>query len=70
MGWVETALAQSDDAPPGTAWQARHNLSPSEFQDEFNNWTSQGYRMVDISGYQQNGDVRYAAIWEQVDSPP
>jgi len=68
--WVETALAQSDDALPGAAWQARHNLSPSDFQDEFNNWTSQGYRMVDISGYQQNGDVRYAAIWEQVDSPP
>jgi len=47
------------------AWVARHGLTSDAYQSAFNQFTSQGYRLVKVSGYELNGQDRYAAIWEK-----
>jgi CubicO group peptidase (beta-lactamase class C family) len=47
-------------------WVARHGLSPSQYQSEFNNWSSKGYRIVSLSGYTSKGQELYAALWSKV----
>lgn len=54
----------------GQAWVSRHGLNPSEYQSEFNKWTGQGYRPVQISGYSDSNEVLYAAIFEKVSNSP
>src|SRR6266540_4351435 len=49
----------------GRAWVARHGLSSSEYQGQFDNLVDQGYRLTDVSGYAVNGQALYAAIWEK-----
>jgi len=51
------------------ALQARHGMTSSQYQSEFNNLTSQGYRLVYVSGYTDNNQERFAAIWEQKPGP-
>jgi uncharacterized protein (UPF0297 family) len=51
-------------------WVARHNIDAATYQREFDRWTGQGYRLVVVSGYNINGQDRYAAIWEKRPSPP
>jgi hypothetical protein len=53
----------------GPAWQARHGLSAAQFQATFDNLAQQGYRLTNISGYAEDGQARYAAIWELRDGP-
>ncbi|MBK8426534.1 MAG: serine hydrolase [Lewinellaceae bacterium] len=50
-------------------WVARHNLSSAQYQAEFNTWTGQGYRLSQVSGYSDNGQDRYAAIFEKEAGP-
>jgi CubicO group peptidase (beta-lactamase class C family) len=50
-------------------WQARHGLTAAQYQSEFNTWTSQGYRLTHVSGYDVTGQPRFAAIWEQKPGP-
>ena len=49
------------------AWTARHGLSGDDFQREFDALTADGYRLVDLSGYEEGGQARYAGVWEQSD---
>lgn len=53
----------------GGAWLAQHNLTAAQYQSSFNTYTSQGYFLKDITGYNKNGVDLYAAIWEKVSSP-
>jgi DNA-binding transcriptional regulator of glucitol operon len=53
----------------GPAWQARHGLTSAQYQQEFNTLTQQGYRLVDVSGYEVGGQDHYAAIWEKSEAP-
>ena len=53
-----TAFAQS--------WVARHGLSAANYQTEFNKWTGQGFRPVQVSGYSD----RFAAIFEKQNNAP
>jgi CubicO group peptidase (beta-lactamase class C family) len=53
----------------GPAWVARHGLTGTQYQTEFDKWVGQGYRLVEISGYAVGSDVRYAAIWEKSAGP-
>jgi hypothetical protein len=53
----------------GPAWQARHDLTNDQYQATFDALAAQGYRLVCVSGYAENGDARYAAIWEQRQGP-
>jgi hypothetical protein len=61
---VDYYVALWDQSPSGP-WVARHGLSSSEYQDAFNNHTSQGYRLTHVSGYAVGNEIRYASIWEQ-----
>jgi hypothetical protein len=54
----------------GPAWQARHGMTSAQYQQAFNDLTAQGYRLIDVSGYNVAGQDRYAAIWEQRGGPP
>jgi hypothetical protein len=36
---------------PGPAFVARHGLSADGYQQEFNTWLGQGYRLKLVSGY-------------------
>lgn len=51
------------------AWQARHGMSSSKYQSTFDSLINQGYRLVDVGGYEDGGQARYAAIWEKSPSP-
>jgi CubicO group peptidase (beta-lactamase class C family) len=50
-------------------WVARHGLTGSQYQAEFNRLLSLGYRLVDVSGYELGGQSRFAAIWEHTAGP-
>lgn len=54
---------------PGAAWVARHGLTSAQYQTEFNKWVGLGYRLTYISGYSQNDEARYAALFEKSSSP-
>lgn len=53
----------------GPSWVARHGLSASAFQSQFNYWVGRGYRLTHISGYEVNKQDQYAAIWERQSGP-
>src|SRR5207253_3994933 len=53
----------------GMPWAAVHGLTAADYQTAFNNWTGQGYRPIDVSGYSVNGVAYYTAIWEKRDGP-
>ena len=59
-------VAYWDKSPaPAGGWVARHGITSAQYQSEFNNWLAQGFRLVHISGYQDAGQARYAALWEK-----
>jgi hypothetical protein len=51
------------------AYVARHGLTSKEYQQEFDKWNGQGYRLKLVSGHQIGGSQSYAAIWEKVPGP-
>jgi hypothetical protein len=57
------------DKSSGPAWIARHGLSSSAYQQEFNDHVNDGYRLVEVSGYTVNGAPQYAAIFEKSTGP-
>jgi len=50
------------------AWQARHNLTPAQFQSTFDDLFKQGYRLKNMSGYVSNGE-RFAGLWVKESGP-
>jgi CubicO group peptidase (beta-lactamase class C family) len=61
-------------APPGWAgqtplpWIARHGLSAADYQKAFDEF-GKNFELVSVSGYLDNGQLRYAALWRQPASP-
>src|SRR5947209_8536461 len=53
----------------GGAWEARGNLSSTEYQQAFDNYTKQGYRLLHVSGYSSGGSPHFAAIFEKSAGP-
>jgi uncharacterized protein (UPF0297 family) len=53
------------DKATGPAWEARHGLTATQFEQVFNQLANQGYRLVRISGYGVGGEERFAAIWNK-----
>lgn len=51
------------------AWQARHGLTSQQYQSTFDSLVARGYRLVDVCGYEEGGQARYAALWEQLSGP-
>jgi hypothetical protein len=50
---------------PGPGWVARHGMAPAQYQQAFNDFTSQGYRPRWISAYPGPAGVLYAAIFDK-----
>ena len=50
---------------PGPQWQARHGLTADQYQQTFDQFVAQGYRLRVVSGYVVDGIDLYAAIWEK-----
>ena len=48
-----------------TAWVAHHNLTAQQYQADFDNLSKQGYRPTSICGYTDNGQERYANVFEK-----
>ena len=53
----------------GPAWAARHGLTGAAYQVVFNQMVADGFRAVSVSGYAENGEDRYAALFEQGPAP-
>ena len=60
------AIWEKKNCPP---YVARHGLTAQGYQQEFNKWNSQGYRIKLVSGHQIGGTQSYAAIWEKTPGP-
>jgi len=48
----------------GLQWSARHDLTPAEYQQLFNELSAQGWRLRCVSGYEVARQARYACIWD------
>jgi hypothetical protein len=53
----------------GPQWVARHGMTPQQYQQEFNTFVGQGFRLKLVSGYSAAGQELYAAIWEKDNGP-
>ena len=76
LGGIDLPFAQAPLAyayplaiPDNAAWWARHNLSATDYQAAFDQLGGQGYRLIDVSGYELDGSAHYAAIWVQFNGP-
>ena len=56
--------------PNSPAWVARHGMTSDSYQSFFNTYTSQGFRLVLVNGYQVNNVDYYTAIWDKSPSGP
>ncbi|MHC5938286.1 serine hydrolase [Nostoc sp.] len=78
MGMSSTAIILSDLFPnqgsvavaASSAWVARHRLTSAEYQSEFNKYTAQGFRPVQVSGYAVGNQDFYAVIFEKTVNVP
>ncbi|CAM1501462.1 Fc.00g034460.m01.CDS01 [Cosmosporella sp. VM-42] len=61
----EARFAALWDKSPVADWVARHDMTSSQYQSEFDNFVSQGFRLTHVSGYTQGDQVLYAALWEK-----
>jgi len=61
---VDNYVAIFDQSPSG-AWVSLHGMTSDAYQTSFNNYTSQGYRLIHVSGYAVDNQAMYAAIWQQ-----
>lgn len=49
----------------GVQWVARFGISGSQYQTEYNKWDKEGYNLLNVDSYIDNGQVRYAAVWKK-----
>ncbi len=53
----------------GPAVAARDNMTADQYQKFFNDFSNQGYRLKEVSGYFVGGADHYVAIWEKTGGP-
>ena len=53
----------------GPAYEAKANLSATEYQQAFDTYTKQGYRPLHVWGYAIGGSPRFAVIFEKSSGP-
>lgn len=54
----------------GQEWVARHGMTAAAYQSEVNKWVAKGFRVAEVSGYVDNGQDSYAAIFEKIPDAP
>src|SRR5262249_6637715 len=52
------------------SWVARHGLTSAQYQSEFNNWTGQGLLARVVTGYENGGSARFAALFTSASGAP
>ncbi|HET9255511.1 MAG TPA: serine hydrolase [Pseudonocardiaceae bacterium] len=67
---VEPAAGASTAPLSDPAWVARHRLPAAQYQAEFDRLVREGYRLVDICGYEDASREMYATLWEKSGGPP
>jgi hypothetical protein len=50
---------------PASAFKARHGLTSSQYQSEWESATGAGLMTRYVSGYSNGGAARYAAVWRK-----
>ncbi|CAM6118437.1 unnamed protein product [Calypogeia fissa] len=65
IGTVAYYAAIWEKTNDGIAWVARHGMTSSDYQNYFNTYVAQGYRLIVVSGYQVNNVDYYAALWDK-----
>ena len=63
---IVRAAPAAQTSPP---WEAHHGLTSDQYQALVEQKIGQGWRLIDVSGYDVGGQDRYAAIWEQSGGP-
>jgi CubicO group peptidase (beta-lactamase class C family) len=53
----------------GLPWMLRHRLTDAEYQALFETLSRRGYRLRCVSGYEEDGEVRYACVWDEYAGP-
>lgn len=53
----------------GLPWMLRHRLTSAEHQALFDALSRRGYRLRCVSGYEEDGEVRYACVWDEYAGP-
>ncbi len=61
-----TGVWSKDNCKP---FQARHGLTPNQYQSVFNDLTQKGYRLTYVNGYSVGNQPYYSAIWEKSSGP-
>ncbi|PGH23602.1 hypothetical protein AJ80_02383 [Polytolypa hystricis UAMH7299] len=64
----ETRFATIWEKSPVDAWEQRVDMSAAGLQGHLDRLTPRGYRLTHLSGYDVNGEARYAATWEKRES--
>jgi hypothetical protein len=52
------------------SWIARHGTTSSDYQTDFNSYSTQGYLVTDLSAYEVNGVTKYAYIMKNDGTNP
>ncbi|MCH8904176.1 MAG: hypothetical protein IIA45_09715 [Bacteroidetes bacterium] len=57
------------DSRNGNEYTFKTDMTSPEFQQEFDNWKTKGWWLQWVDGYEKNGEIMYAAIWENSENP-
>jgi len=50
---------------PIAGWYSQHNMTAKKYQELFNKYGNDGFRLMSISGYTQDNTIKYAGLWVQ-----
>ncbi len=62
---IRSLYMASFEKTGGPALVARHGLTSAQYQQAFDQYVGQGYRLRCVSGYDSGSGARYAAIWDK-----
>jgi CubicO group peptidase (beta-lactamase class C family) len=69
MMLVALCFSVNEPARAGTTpipWVARDGMTSDAYQKNFDAFGKDGFRLVSVSGYVENGQVLYAALWRKL----
>ena len=72
LAWVSGYSLNGDDRyaavwynDNGPQFVAHHRMTSSQYQSYFDQYVSQGYRLIEVSGYAFGNEANYAALWQR-----
>ncbi len=66
---LTVAVPTAQAAPAAPPWFAAHGLTAPAYQAKFDELGAKGFRLTSISGYLDQGKLRYAAVWRAIPGP-